>query len=146
MATATVTGNLNDFTGQGFPGLQPRIVFTPSGPGLSGTRIYATKRIVEEVPHSAGYFSVDLQVTEDMRPVVYYQVSIEWLDSGGNYVSVDNIDWKLFVPVGGGLITDLLDAPLNPLLFWVDATPPPNPQPGQYWLNTITGDLKKWTV
>jgi hypothetical protein len=144
VATATVTGNINDFLGQGFPDLHPRIVFTPSGPGMSGVRIFATKKIVEEVPHAEGYFSVDLQVTEDMHPVVYYQVSIEWLDPAGNYVSVDHLDWKLFVPAGGGIITDLFEKPLNPLMFWVGSSPPPYPQPGQHWLNTTTGDLKKW--
>ena len=146
MPIATVTGNIKDITGQGFPGLQPRIVFTPSGPGVVGLSVFTTKPVVKTTSHAEGYFSVDLQSTENMRPVVYYQVSIDWLDSGGNFVSVDHIDWKLYVPAAGGLLSDLFQTPMNPHTFWVDEDPPLYPQTGQYWLNPTTGDLKKWTV
>lgn len=146
MPLATVTGNLNDMMGQAFPLLNPKIIFKPSGPGLSGTKIFASKRIVKVVPHAEGYFTVDLQVTTEMRPVVHYQVSIQWATEGGDFQEFDHPDWKLFVPEEGGLITDLFVTPVNPFMFWVDADPPPYPLPGQYWLNTTTGDLTKWTV
>jgi hypothetical protein len=142
---ATVTGALSDFGIAPFPELQPRIQFIPSGPGVNGTRLFSGPPPTVNVGAGSGSFTIELQRTDDVRPVVWYTVRIEWLDPAGNYIGVDHPDWKLFVPAGGGELGDLLEAPLNPFIFWVDATPPPNPQPGQYWLNTTTGDLLKWS-
>lgn len=141
---ATVTGALTDFGLKPFPELQPRLIFTPSGPSMSNARLFATKPIIV-TPFGSGSFTVDLQPTDRLRPVVWYTLTIEWLDPAGNYVSSDHLTWKLFVPTAGGELADLLDLPANPSLIWVGPTPPPNPQPGQMWLNSITGTLSEWS-
>jgi hypothetical protein len=142
---ATVTGALSDIGINAFPELQPRLIFTPSGPATAATRLFATKPVIVPVASGSGTFTVDLQPTDGMRPAIWYVVTIEWLDPAGNYVSADFLEWKLFVPSGGGNFGDLVQAPLNPLLFWVSETPPTDPTPGQYWLTPSTGDLKKWS-
>lgn len=142
---ATVTGALSDFGINPFPELQPRLIFTPSGPGVSATRLFATKPIIVDVASGSGSFTVNLQPTDGVRPAVYYKVTIEWLDPAGNYVSADFLEWKIFVPSAGGELYDLIQAPVNPLLFYVGETAPLYPVPGQYWLKPSTGDIKKWS-
>lgn len=145
MALATVTGALSDIGVAAFPTLSPRLIFTLSGPATEGTRVFATKPKVVPVNAGSGIFTVDLQTTTNLRPAAWYTITIEWLDPSGNYVAADFLEWKLFVPSGGGNLADLLETPVNPMLFWAGPTPPPNPQPGQYWLNTTTGILTKWS-
>lgn len=140
---ATVTGALSDFGIKPFPELQPRLIFTPSGPSMSNSRLFATKPVIV-APFGSGSFSVDLQPTMNLRPVVWYTITIEWLDPSGNYISSDELTWKLFVPFGGGELSDLIETPANPSLIWVGPTPPPNPQPGHRWLNSDTGTLSEW--
>lgn len=142
---ATITGALSDFGINPFPELQPRLIFTASGPAVSSSRLFATKPVIVDVASGSGSFTVDLQPTDGVRPAVYYKITIEWLDPDGNYVSADFLEWKLYVPSEGGELYDLIKAPANPLLFWVGETPPPVPMPGQYWLTPSTGDLKKWS-
>lgn len=132
---ATVTGALSDFGLKPFPELQPRLIFTPSGPSLSVSRLFATKPVIVR-PFGSGSFSVELQPTTTLRPVVWYTVTVEWLDPAGNYVSSDELSWKLFVPTAGGELSNLLETPANPFLFWVGDTEPPNPQTGMLWLYT----------
>jgi hypothetical protein len=142
---ATVTGALSDFGVQPFPQLQPRLIFTPSGPAVSGTRLFATKPIIVNVAAASGAFTVELQSTDGVRPAVHYKVTIDWLDPSGNYVSADPLEWKIFVPAAGGTIPDLIATPANPMLFWVGEDPPVNPAPGQYWLKPSSGDIQKWS-
>lgn len=141
---AKVTGALSDFGLQPFPELQPRIIFTPSGPGVAGARLFATKPIIVK-PAGSGSFTVELAPTANIRPVVWYTVTIEWLDPSGNYISSDALSWELFVPSAGGELSDLITTPANPSLVWVGPTPPPNPQPGYKWLNSNTGILSEWS-
>ena len=141
---ATVTGALTDFGIQPFPTLQPRLIFTPSGPAVSDVRLFATRPIIV-IPAGSGSFTVDLQPTDGVKPAVFYAVTIEWLDPAGNYVSADFLEWDIYVPSAGGAIQDLIKAPVNPMLFWVGEDPPPAPTPGQQWLTPSTGDLKKWS-
>lgn len=142
---ATVTGALSDIGIQPFPELQPRLIFTPSGPGLSDARLFATKPKIVNVASGSGSFTVDLQPTQGSRPAVYYTITIEWLDPSGNYVSADFLTWKLFVPYEGGELTELIEAPANPMLFWVGEDPPVLPTPGQHWLKPSSGDIQKWS-
>jgi hypothetical protein len=146
---ATVTGALTDFGIQPFPALQPRLIFTPSGPAVSDARLFATKPIIVPVASGSGIFSVDLQPTDGVRPAVHYKVTIEWLmpgvDGQPGYTPADFLQWEIFVPAAGGAIQDLINAPVNPLLFWVGETPPPVPTAGQLWLKPSTGDIKKWS-
>lgn len=141
---ALVTGALSDVGIEAFPDLKPLLKFTPSGPATAGTRLFATKPVTVPVNAGSGIFSVDLQPTTSMRPAVWYVVTIEWLDPAGNYVSNDFLQWKLFVPSGGGNFGDLIGAPANPMLFWVSDTAPVSPQKGQRWLNTTTSKITEW--
>lgn len=142
---ATVTGALSDIGIEAFPELMPRLIFSPSGNATAATRLFATKPVIVPVNAGSGSFTVDLQPTTSMRPAVWYVVTIEWLDPAGNYVSVDFLEWKLFVPSAGGNFEDLIEAPANPMLFWIGETPPPSPTVGQLWLTPSTGDLKNWS-
>ena len=145
---ATVTGALTDFGIQPFPTLQPRLIFTPSGPAVSDVRLFAT-RPISVTPLGSGSFTVNLQPTEGVRPAVWYRVTVEWLMPGtgedDGYTSVDDLGWDIFVPSAGGAIQDLIKAPVNPMLFWVGEDPPPVPVEGQRWLIPSTGDIKKWS-
>lgn len=141
---ATVTGELATF---GFSSLQPyspEIVFTPSGPTTTALKVRASKPVVV-VPEMDQTFSVELTSTDTMRPAAWYTLSIRWLDSGGNFVSVDYPDWKLFVPSAGGDLATLLDVPANPAQVWVGVDPPSGATSGTWWLNPTTGDLYEWS-
>lgn len=141
---AFVTGKLNDFGLDTLTAFHPEIVFTPSGPAIGPTVLFATRPIVA-IPAADGTFSVDLSPTEDIRPDRWYAISIRWLDSAGGYIAVDFPDWQLRVPPAGGTLSDILNVPANPAQVWVFETPPANPTPGTWWLNPTTGDLNEWS-
>lgn len=142
---AIVTGALSDIGIDPFPELQPRLIFTPSGNSVSDARLFATKPKIVNVAAGSGSFMVDLQPSEGSRPAIYYTITIEWLATNGQYVSADFLEWKIFVPYEGGTLADLIEAPANPMLFWVGETAPLLPTPGQYWLKPSSGDIKKWS-
>ncbi|PZE89934.1 hypothetical protein [Curtobacterium sp. MCBD17_008] len=147
-----VTGTLRDFAITTLAAYNPRIIFTASGVATSSTRLYSTKPIVA-TPNLAGDFEVFLQATEDLNPLVWYTIRIEWLDSDEGYVGVDLADWKLFVPSAGGSIGDLIGIPPNPALVWVGVDPPSTPSTTVWWLQVnpddpddpdATGILYEW--
>lgn len=141
---AFVTGTLTDFGLAALAAYAPEIVFTPSGPGVNDTTLFAT-RPISVTPAANGSFAVNLAPTEDIRPDRWYAISMRWLDSSGGYIGVDFPDWQLRVPSAGGKVNDLLNVPANPGQVWVSETPPTNPSPGTWWLNPTTGDLNEWS-
>lgn len=151
---SVVTGWLRDFGLASLDQSSPTIEFIPSGPAVrSPDNLFAT-RAVSVTPDQYGQFSVDLVSTDDLRPAAWYSVHITWLDAAAGMPDVDFIDWKLFVPLGGGTIADLFEAPSNPAHVWVSPPDPANPvmplglaspTPGTWWLNTDTDDIKEWT-
>lgn len=150
----TVTGTLRDFKLDTLNSLSPRIVFTASEPAVTSNAILSTRPIVV-IPNAAGGFTVELQSTDSVRPLIHYNVRVEWLESDGGYVGVDLLGWPLFVPAEGGSIGDLVSTSSIPAQVWVGLTPPPPPvTPGTWWLETNpddpsdprnTGRLYEWS-
>jgi len=138
---AIVSGTLSDFGLTPLAGFQPTIIFTPSGVGVSGTRLLAT-RPIQVTPNPDGQFQLDLMSTDDITPATWYEVQIRWLEPSGGYSHIDFVDWKLFVPAAGGPLGNLLRAPSNNQLLVIWQATEPNPWPvGVVWANTTTGDL-----
>lgn len=139
---AIVTFKLNDF---GFNKVQqqPRVIFTPSGAGVIASFLLTAKPVVVEVsPSDLETFSVDLAVTSWIRPERWYEIRIEWLDSAGGYIGLDMPGWKLHVPPEGGLLTDLIDVPMNPGLVWIGLAPPSSPPvPFGWWFEMNPDDV-----
>ena len=139
-----VYGNLRTFGLQSLDGFFPEIYFIPSEPAVAGSELFATKR-VKAVYAAGGGFEVELQSTENATPAFFYRIRIEWLNGAGIATGLDLPDWKLYVPVGGGILADLVAAPSNPGQVWVGENPPNPPvTPGTWWLIPSTGDLYEW--
>lgn len=142
-----VHGNLLDFGFAPQPGLRPIIYFIPSNPAVSGADpqyLYFT-RPIPCIPGLFGEFSVNLIDTGGMRPETWFTVRIDWLDDAGNMATQDFLSHRLYVPFEGGGITDLLNAPPNPLMAWVGPEHPINPIPGTGYL-TIDGMYQEWEL
>lgn len=129
---ATIYGTLTDFGLQTLAPYKPVLKFTPSGPGVKGRKVFSGRPV--EVPvASSGAFSVLLEPTDGVTPKVWYTVSIEYLNDGGQYTSLDILGYRLFVPAPGGAIGDLPGAPLSSDTVLVGLNPPPPGYRG-WWL------------
>ncbi|RZU64944.1 hypothetical protein EV379_1255 [Microterricola gilva] len=152
---STVTGNLATFDLSSTDLAGVRIVFTPSGPAVAGTKLFLfTKpRYAYPAVDGSGLFSINLAPTRDLRPESWYSIRVEWPDPnmyGPNqgYIGVDFPDWRLYVPNEGGDFATLIGtfAKPNDIFVWWSATAP-SPWPvGLTWVNTITGDVTKRTA
>lgn len=129
---ATIYGTLTDFGLQTLTPYKPVLKFTPSGPGVKGRRLFS-ERPVEVPVASDGSFSVLLEPTDGVAPKVWYTVSIEYLNDGGQYTSLDILGYRLFVPAPGGPIGEIPGAPLSADTVLVGLTPPPPGFKG-WWL------------
>jgi len=148
-----VTGNLTDVGGGHLVGKYPEIHFTLNAPNSKAGVMLPTQPLTVQ-PASDGSFTAALQSTTDMQDDAWYTLSIQWLDSAGNYVKADFPDWTLQVPTGGGSFSDLFGKPpKNQRMVYVSLTPPDNPQPFTLWLkqdptdpnNPLnTGELYEW--
>lgn len=129
---ATIYGTLTDFGLQTLTPYKPVLKFTPSGPGVKGRKVFSGRPV--EVPvASSGAFAVLLEPTDGVTPEVWYTVSIEYLNEGGQYTSLDILGYRLFVPAPGGAIGDLPGAPLSSDTVLVGLNPPPPGYRG-WWL------------
>ena len=138
---ATVTGTLRNFGWSNMSNLKPRVWFIPSGPAVRVSRLLATPPI-EATISTTGNLTVTLEQTVGTRPDSWYNIRIEWLDPGGNYIGADYPEWRLYVPQQGGELSELLDVPPASGDVWVGPTPPPTTS--RLWLDTNTGKLKGW--
>ena len=141
----TVTGILRDFTFAPMTPAKwaPELVFIPSAPAVGGTSLFSTeppKAVIDQY----GNWTVELMNYESTRPHVSYTPQLKWLDAAGGYIKVDYFDMLLLVPAAGGFFTDLVSTDGNPLIVWWSDTEPPTPTINTYWVNTNTGDVKKW--
>lgn len=128
---ATIYGTLSDFGLQSLAAFEPQLKFTPSGAGVNGVRLFAARPIL--CPVSAdGSFAVLLEPTGGVVPEVWYEVSIEYLNAGGQFTSYDVLGYRLRVPAPGGAIGDLPDVPLSPETVLVSLSPPPPGFKGWY--------------
>lgn len=119
----TITGRLSDFAGD--PGLEvhPRIVFRPNGAAVGGDVLLYSRPVIVDTFGPDGSFSVDLKSTDELWHVtgddVWYDVTIDRLLAGADYMPWDHPGWRLKVPPGGGLFSALVVAPTNPAQMWV---------------------------
>lgn len=128
---ALVSGQLSDFGLQSLAAMSPTVIFSPSGSGTLGSRLFSSTPI-RVTPAADGTFTVDLQPTDGVVPAAWYTVSIEHLNDGGRYTHYDVLGYKLFVPISGGELGDLPDAPLSPATVLVSLDPPPAGYVGWY--------------
>lgn len=129
---AVVTFTLTDFGLETLTDKSPRVIFTPSSAGVKGAQLFPTTPIVT-IPDAAGNGSVTLEATDGVVPTVWYSVSIEHLQPGGEYTHYDVLGYRLFVPEVGGPIGSLPGAPLSPQSVLVSLDPPPPGYKG-WWL------------
>lgn len=137
---AKVTGILADYQLGFLQGKNPTISFQPSGPSLSNAAVHAPERATVAPVGSTGYFEVDLQPTDGLRPARHYTVTLQW-GQGKRVV----LPWKLRVPAGGGILSELLPVDIDPGLTWIGEEPPPTTAPNLLWLKPSTGELLKWS-
>ncbi len=123
MALENVHGTLADFKGQFDNTIGLRIVFRPNGAAVGAGGIFYSKPVIVDTFSSDGSWSAQLQSTAALWQVVgddvFYIVTIERLESDGDYFPVDHTGWKLRVPPGGGVFAALVEAPTNPAQMWV---------------------------
>lgn len=129
-----VTGNLTDVGGGHLVGKVPEIHFFLNAPNTKAGVVLPTEKLTVQ-PATDGSFTANLQATTDMLDDAWYTVSIQWLDSAGNYVKADFPDWKLQVPTSGGVFSNLFGKPpQNGRMVYVSLTAPDKPQPYALWL------------
>lgn len=131
---AVVTFTLTDFGLQTLTGKSPRVIFTPSSAGVKGARLFPTTPIVV-IPDAAGNGTVTLEPTDGVVPTVWYTVSIEHLQPGGEYTHYDVLGYRLYVTDQGGPIGSMPGVPLSPSSVLVSLDPPPAGYKG-WWLHS----------
>jgi hypothetical protein len=150
---ATVTGTLYDCGLGNLVGKAPTLKFTLNDPSTAALGIYATAPI-SFTPNGAGAFTGALVDTETMHQRRYYTLTVTWLDSAANFNRVDFPGWKIFVPIAGGKLQDLIanysndGGGWNPMMvFWQPTEPDPWPL-GSVWVDTsidtsTSGDVRR---
>lgn len=150
-----VTGTLTDVGGGHLVGKYPEIHFTLNAPNAKAGVMLPTQPLTVQ-PEADGSFTAPLQSTTDMQDDAWYTLSIQWLDSAGNYVKADFPDWALQVPTGSGTFSfsNLFGKPpKNQRMVYVSLTPPDDPRPFTLWLKANpaddldpqnTWDLSEW--
>lgn len=150
----TYSGKLQDFRFNAHPTLQPRLTFTPSGPGFDSSALRFT-RPIEVTPAADGTFTVVLQSSTLITPITWYEITITWLDSAGNFISLDEVPGRLFTGETNGALTDFIDTGgATPGQAWWGLEEPIVHGPYMWWLHSnpdnpddpaATGDLYEWS-
>lgn len=148
-----VTGTLTDIGGGHLVGKYPEIVFELNRPNTKAGVLLPTEP-VRAIPATDGTFSAPLQSTTDMLDDAWYTISIQWLDTAGNYIRADFPDWTLEVPTTGGVFSNLFGKPpANQRMVYVSLAALADPLPYTMWLeqdpandaNPLnTGKLYEW--
>ncbi|RFA15821.1 hypothetical protein B7R22_05285 [Subtercola boreus] len=128
MALETITGFITTYarTATTLPGL--RLFFVPTGNAVQGDHLFVTQRVQATISNaSTGAFTVNLEASDTLYGVpdgsLRYYPRIEWLDSANNSIGMDFVQWQMRVPVGGGTLEDILDAPTNSDALYFSAAP-----------------------
>lgn len=135
MATrVTISGRLANFGLDDLTPFFPRISFIAEAPAVAGEHLLSTRRI-EVIPDEFGIWSVQLVPSAQTTPATTYTIRVDWLIDTSNGVR-DGLDVLLNVVIPNA-DSDIGDLPSKPSeKFWVGKTPPDNPQPGLWWLDT----------
>lgn len=144
-----VTGVLMDFGLQALANvnrnLAPVIEFHPSGNAMNPASgaFYATRPLTVTPDTSTGVWVVTLEQTDQVTPLVWYDIVLTWLDPAGNFVSKDYVPWRLYVPAEGGNFTDLISTVASPIEVWIsdDAVIPSTARPQDFMFDPISNDL-----
>lgn len=115
MARYTYTGRLTDAQRARFVASRnARLFVQPSQSGYGDTGLISDRRIPITVNPDTGQFTVSLEASASVRPLMLYEFGMEWHESGLNHWS----SWFSFrAAVGGGAISDMLQIPANPGTF-----------------------------
>ena len=143
-----VTGSVIDFGFASLGSASGRIIFRPNtsatGTGTAGAaQLLSTRRLIATPDVTTGVWSIDLYPNTNTRPVSYYTVSVEWLDSAGNYIGVDYVTGVLVVPENGGNVRDLLRNGIAGTETWIvpGGAIPSDSVPGDLLFDPLTSDL-----
>jgi len=136
MALETVSGNLTDFNWEGRPELHPVLTFTPTGLGFNGSSGIFFPIPIDAIPNgSGGNWLVQLESATSQRdPDFHYTISCKWLNGEGYPVGYATSNYRLYVPVGGGNIGAIINAPLLRGDLWVSTD-------GSVPSSAVAGDL-----
>jgi hypothetical protein len=144
---AIVTFTLKDFRLESLAGRQPQVFFIPSDPATSSGYVLSATPVGPVPLTASGSGEVNLVPTTVMlQKDIYYRIRIKLLGAiEGDSTWIDFPDWKLYVPLAGGPLDELISAPLNPIYWWVGPNEPPGDVPvNTFWWNTTTNDVKRW--
>lgn len=103
---------------------EPATTAGSSGATLSTDRVYAA---ISETG-SSGIWNIEVEATDGMTQADrYYTVGWDWLDSEGNFISVDIFPAKIYVPSSSDTIyfADIIRDWSHPLAVVVSSTKPP---------------------
>lgn len=112
MARYTYTGRLTDARLSRFASsLNARLFVCPVQPGYGDQGLLSDRRIPVTVDPDDGSFSISLEASASVRPMMLYEIGMEWQENGVNQWST----WTtFFASVGGGPIGDTIHLPPNP--------------------------------
>ena len=146
---AQVTGNIRHF------GLEPipqerrlKLVFVPSNAAVGNQTVLPEKWDVRVEPAPDGNFTVSLAATENLRPAgTFYRIAAAWwhesIDGEGYWEHDEFFPFRLYVPINGGEIGDLLRADTDRSTV-VAGPEPDSPVKGMWWLDE-SGTLWEWS-
>lgn len=144
MALATITGKLGDFGRASLSARSAELVFIPGGPTttIDGGYLLSGIPIIVK-PSSNGSWSVALEEYENMHFPAPVTLRIRTLDPDIGYIWGDFPDWKIYVPIGGGALTDIVQGPIGGGLTWdvPDDEIPEAAKAGDLMFNSTTSKL-----
>lgn len=141
MAVCSYSGRLTDFAEAPFPAAAPRLWVVADRDAFGVNGALASRRVAVPVTRR-GEFTFDLVPSVNTAPPTRYRLCCEWLDGDGGVAGWS--EWEFTAALGGGPIKDMALIPIS--RFWCGPTPPLNPGPGLWWLDTSDYPyvMKEW--
>jgi hypothetical protein len=117
----------------------PTLEFVPSGPGIAGEYVLASRPVRAELA-SDGSFTVTLIPSDQVTPETWYTMRITWMDEASNFTSLDVPQWRFTVTnVNGPLMDDAQTGTPTGLQVWVGTE---NNPAYRFWYHPVTADLR----
>lgn len=111
---------------------------TGAAASVADGALYSTAP-VKVSPDANGEFVVRLTPNDLIQGDTFYQVRATWLGSSGSAESLDL--YRIFVPMTGGWITELVDKSWQVAQVIYSPTQPTEWPLGAVWINSVTGDM-----